>query len=252
LLNNTVKKKYTGTVYSPSVQEHTVQYRPSPAMLEAFPDMGEDFIQRPLDELARRRFLHDCPRNLARDLEPPLLNRIPGQSAALQQSDRQLRDIQYRAAALARPLDWFAYQALQTTRNNGQWRTHSIAMVRQTLALLGDFVSHVSALRRRALFPDGFDNASDASTRYLVPPDEFVAHLRQVRAIQELAQPPRSSSSPGKKRKGKGRAKAPQQTAAHAPNSSASASSNDSYKDSSVGFSDRSKHKSFQSSRRRD
>ena len=217
-----------------------VEFKPSPAMLEALPDMASNFFQRPLDDVARRRFLHDCPRNMERDLEPPLLNRVPGQSSALQQADRQLRDLQYRAAALVRPLDWFTYQALQSSWDSDTWRTHSISMVRQTLALLADYVSHISALRRRALLPDGFDSPTSQPERYLVPPDEYLSHMRHVRAVQELTQPRSSPSAQGKRRKGKGRGKAPQQpsAASNAPSSSDSPSSNhpDSG-ESSLGFS---------------
>ncbi|CDH49986.1 predicted protein [Lichtheimia corymbifera JMRC:FSU:9682] len=48
-----------------------------PEFKAALPGVDQDFFRRPLPEAERRRFLADCPRNLAREYLPPVLNDIP-------------------------------------------------------------------------------------------------------------------------------------------------------------------------------
>ncbi|KAI9248019.1 hypothetical protein BDA99DRAFT_417565, partial [Phascolomyces articulosus] len=53
------------------------------------PSLSQDFFRSILDDDTRRSFLHECPRNAARQYLPPPLNDI-NTSASAQRIDRQL------------------------------------------------------------------------------------------------------------------------------------------------------------------
>ncbi|KAI8136901.1 hypothetical protein BJV82DRAFT_492648, partial [Fennellomyces sp. T-0311] len=54
------------------------------------PSMGTDFFCSVMDDDTHRSFLHECPRNTARQYQPPPLNNIDV-SERTKQVDRQLR-----------------------------------------------------------------------------------------------------------------------------------------------------------------
>ncbi|KAI8136630.1 hypothetical protein BJV82DRAFT_485175, partial [Fennellomyces sp. T-0311] len=57
--------------------------------VEALPGLEKDFFRSPLPEVERRRFLADCPRNVAREYMPPHLNSVNVNPAA-KRTDHQL------------------------------------------------------------------------------------------------------------------------------------------------------------------
>ncbi|KAI8072439.1 hypothetical protein BC940DRAFT_316592 [Gongronella butleri] len=92
-----------------TIRHPSAQFRPSIDAIEAFPSLapGYNFFRERLDDDAMKwRFLHDCPKNASRDVEPPGPSaRIPSATPAHRAFDAQLRDIQSRLIGLMRPLD---------------------------------------------------------------------------------------------------------------------------------------------------
>ncbi|KAG0175263.1 hypothetical protein DFQ30_010352 [Apophysomyces sp. BC1015] len=82
---------------------------PSPQVLQAFPAMEQDFFRSKLDDVDRRKFLFDCPKNDCHNYDPPVLNQVSSLSGSVAKMDSNLRQIQNRLSGLTRPLGWFAY-----------------------------------------------------------------------------------------------------------------------------------------------
>ena len=221
-----------------TIRHPSAQFRPSIDAIEAFPSLapGYNFFRERLDDDAKWRFLHDCPKNASRDVEPPGPSaRIPSATPAHRAFDAQLRDIQSRLIGLMRPLDWYAYQSCHAQWSADQWRTHSQSLVRNVMAMLADHASYITDLRVdsvRASIP-GLEDAKIRTGKSVEPLMDIEALLDEVklaRSLREAAQPPKQAAS-GKKRKNRNpRVQAPPAAAHPGPGSSSATES------SSTGF----------------
>ena len=124
-------------------QAPTTVLTPYPAFVEAMPSMANDFFQTILDDDTRRSFLHQCPRNTARQYQPPPLNDIELSERA-KQVDRQLRAVQYRLSGITRPIDLFVHDILRT---NAVSVHTALRFVNTIHSLLADAVSVVTQTR---------------------------------------------------------------------------------------------------------
>ncbi|OAD72585.1 hypothetical protein PHYBLDRAFT_146773 [Phycomyces blakesleeanus NRRL 1555(-)] len=80
-------------------------------LIKAIPGMEHDFFRQPLDEASRHRFLLNCPRNVLRQYQAPVLN-YSGVGPHTKHTDAQLADIQFCLSGLTRPIDLFAHDVL--------------------------------------------------------------------------------------------------------------------------------------------
>ncbi|KAG2219420.1 hypothetical protein INT45_010611 [Circinella minor] len=99
----------------PYINERTSDsdFTPYPAFREALQGcLEKDFFRSLLPEAERRRFLSECPCNLAREYNPPVLNSV-NVSKTARRTDQQLQDVQYRLSGITRPLDYFLHGILR-------------------------------------------------------------------------------------------------------------------------------------------
>ncbi|ORZ07410.1 hypothetical protein BCR42DRAFT_336535 [Absidia repens] len=110
--------------------------------------MTEDFFKRTLDDIDRRRFLLNCPKNTLRQYIPPEALKIHTSNEA-KATDNQLHEIQYRLSDITRPIDWYIYQlikqpSLEDPEANFQ---RSLDFAIAIHELLSDLASHVTEVR---------------------------------------------------------------------------------------------------------
>ena len=53
-----------------------LDFHPYDDFRKALPSMDKDFFRNPLSEADRRRYLSQCPRNMERNYQPPVLNQV--------------------------------------------------------------------------------------------------------------------------------------------------------------------------------
>ncbi|KAF7732071.1 hypothetical protein EC973_006326 [Apophysomyces ossiformis] len=114
-------------------------FQPYPAFEQALPGFNKDYFCNPLPQVERRRFLSNCPRNVAREYHPPTLNNV-NISPAARRMDHQLSEIQFRLSGLTRPLDYFLHKTLPNFA--GYW----VCAVSFGLLILNELISPI--LRR--------------------------------------------------------------------------------------------------------
>ena len=121
-------------------QAPTTMLTPYPAFMEALPSLGNDFFRTIMDDDMRWAFLHECPRNTARQYQPPPLNDLDVDERT-KNVDRQLRAIQYRLSGITRPIDLFVHDVVRSN----QISTRSALRFANTInALLSDVASVVT------------------------------------------------------------------------------------------------------------
>ncbi|KAG2215948.1 hypothetical protein INT45_001697 [Circinella minor] len=100
------------------------------------------FFRTILDDETRRSFLYECPRNTARQYQPPPLNNI-NTSVNTQRIDRQLRDIQYRLSGITRPIDLFVHDTVRTNSVDVPTATRFANTIHTFLANITSVISQV-------------------------------------------------------------------------------------------------------------
>jgi hypothetical protein len=120
-----------------------LEFTPYDEFHQALPGMSKDFFRNQLPEMERRRYLAQCPRNLARDYQPPALNQVQVSQSA-KRTDTQLADIQFRLSGITRPLDFYLHQSLQ---HGPLPKEDAIEFVNAVHELLSDTASYITQLR---------------------------------------------------------------------------------------------------------
>ena len=124
-------------------QAPTTLLTPYSALLAVLSVMEQDFFRTTMDDDLRRSFLHECPRNTARQYQPPPLNDI-NVGPHTQRVDKQLRDIQYRLSGLTRPIDLFVHD---TVRSNLMDPATALRFANRIHMLLSDVASFITQIR---------------------------------------------------------------------------------------------------------
>ena len=125
-----------------------LDFTPYEAFREALPSMTKDFFRNPLPETDRKRYLSQCPRNVERNYQPPVLNQISVSNAA-KRIDSQLSDIQYRLSGITRPLDFLLHKTLTAGPPSQEDVIHFVQSLHE---LLSDTASHMTQIRIDNMF----------------------------------------------------------------------------------------------------
>ncbi|KAI8142111.1 hypothetical protein BJV82DRAFT_502547, partial [Fennellomyces sp. T-0311] len=139
-----------------------------------------------LPEVERRRFLADCPRNVAREYMAPVLNSVNLHPNAKRQ-DHQLSDIQFRLSGITRPINQFVHNLI---RNNGTSREHALDFANVVHELLVDTASYITQLRIDNMFKaSGIQgqapHLANSGPSPLLDPKELVEHVKLATAVQQ-------------------------------------------------------------------
>ncbi|KAI8071501.1 hypothetical protein BC940DRAFT_331295 [Gongronella butleri] len=145
-------------------------------------------------------------------------------TTAARQADTALRDIQYRLVGLTRPLDWFIYQSIHANWTPDELLRQSQSVARDILDLLADVASHVSEMRIQGLLAD-VKLPTKHHDNLLISNEEIIHELVTAkRRLHDALQPPKPPSAPAN-RKGKGKRRQTQSSAANARQASGNQSS---------------------------
>ncbi|KAG1469777.1 hypothetical protein G6F56_003059 [Rhizopus delemar] len=118
---------------------------PSDELRHVFPGMERDFFRSPLDDMARKRYIHVCPRTVIRQYIPPSVNLADNIGRFTKQHDAHLSEIQRRLVQVTRPMDVFMHESL---RSNAAVPLEEVQEFVNTIhTLLSDVASHVTQLR---------------------------------------------------------------------------------------------------------
>ncbi|KAI8137633.1 hypothetical protein BJV82DRAFT_492092, partial [Fennellomyces sp. T-0311] len=143
-----------------------------------------------LPEVERRRFLAECPRNVARNYLPPARNNVPVNRLA-RRTDQQLYDIQFRLSGITRPLDNFLHQTLQGP--GAISRQDAIDLVTVVHALLADTASHITQIRTDNMFDAAGIRGPpprllEPDNQPLLDPKSMVEHVKLSQAVAQTSQ----------------------------------------------------------------
>ncbi|ORZ04502.1 hypothetical protein BCR42DRAFT_314200, partial [Absidia repens] len=144
-----------------------------------------------LDDIDRRRFLLNCPKNTLRQYTPPEALKIHTSNEA-KATDNQLHEIQYRLSGITRPIDWYIYQLIkQPLHEDPEANFHrSLDFAIAIHELLSDLASHVTEVRTANLYKSS--NAItkppslSGSSNLLVDPKSFVDHINMAKSVQQV------------------------------------------------------------------
>jgi hypothetical protein len=113
-----------------------------PSLGKPFHGLEKDFFRNPLPEAERRRDLAQCPRNMERDYQQPVLNQLSVCQSA-KRTDAQLADIQFRWSGITRPMDHLLHQSIA----KGPPTLEDVVEFVNTIhELLYDTASHITQL----------------------------------------------------------------------------------------------------------
>ncbi|OAD72268.1 hypothetical protein PHYBLDRAFT_146471 [Phycomyces blakesleeanus NRRL 1555(-)] len=167
---------------------------PFPELIKAIPRMERDFFRQPLDEASRRRFLLNCPRNVLRQYQAPVLN-YSGVGTHTKRTDAQLADIQFRLSGLTRHIDLFAHDVLV---EGSIQVTQALGFANTMHELLSDLASVVTQMRSDNICRDANLPISPIVTNSALEPKPLLDSQRIVkqaklqRALHDAARPSRT------------------------------------------------------------
>lgn len=166
------------------------------------PRVSRDFFRSPLPELERRRFLAECPRNLAREYNAPTLNAVQ-MGSTYKRLDSQLADIQFRLSGITRPLDLFLHEVIQHGSVSCQ---DAVEFVNVIHGLLADTASHITQLPVDIMYKGAGISVTPprigiTKPAPLLDPKTMLDHVSLTKSVMQLGRKPRQ--------KGKGHSSAP-------------------------------------------
>jgi hypothetical protein len=205
-LEATIAQQPSPPPHDPNVVLRTPgsDFTPPEEVLEHFPHMTEDFFKRTLDDIDRRRFLLNCPKNTLRQYTPPETLKVHTSNEA-KATDNQLHEIQYRLSGITRPIDWYVYQLIAQPLHDDPEANfqRSLDFAISIHELLSDLASHVTELRTANLYKTA--NAItkppslSGSTNLLVDPKTFVDHINLAKSVQQATSKSRPRPQSSKK-----------------------------------------------------
>ena len=181
-----------------------LDFTPYEAFREALPSMAKDFFRNPLPETDRKRYLSQCPRNLERNYQPPVLNQISVSNAA-KRIDSQLSDIQYRLSGITRPLDFLLHKTLTAGPPSQEDVIHFVQSLHE---LLSDTASHITQIRIDNMFKSAgirgqAPRLATGPATPLLEPKDLLEHVNLAKATMQIG---RSYNSRGKANPSRGQA----------------------------------------------
>ncbi|OAD67093.1 hypothetical protein PHYBLDRAFT_174477 [Phycomyces blakesleeanus NRRL 1555(-)] len=171
---------------------------PFPELSKAIPGMERDFFRQPLDEASRRRFLLNCPRNVLRQYQAPVLN-YSGVGTHTKRTDAQLADIQFRLSGLTPPIDLFAHDVLV---EGSIQVTQALGFANTMHELLSDLASVVTQMRSDNICRDANLPITPIVTNSALEPKPLLDSQRIVEQAK-LQRALHGAARPSRTRKGK-------------------------------------------------
>jgi hypothetical protein len=173
-----------------------LDFHPYDDFRKALPSMDKDFFRNPLSEADRRRYLSQCPRNMERNYQPPVLNQVSISNSA-KRMDSQLADIQYRLSGITRPLDFLLHKSITAGPPNHEDVVHFVRSVHE---LLSDTASYVTQIRMDNMFKSAgirgqAPRLAPTQATPLMEPKELLEHANLAKSTMQIG---RSNNRRGK------------------------------------------------------